>query len=92
VPGDDHLGNLWWTLGQMSRADGDPESALLAATAKREVALASGNEHESALAVGLTADVLQARGQLDEALKIRREEQLPVYVALGVCAAEPGSS
>jgi len=26
---------------------------------------------------------LQARGQLDEALKIRNEEQLPVYERLG---------
>jgi hypothetical protein len=27
--------------------------------------------------------VLQARGQLDEALRIRQEEQLPVYERLG---------
>ncbi len=32
---------------------------------------------------GRIADVLQARGQLDEALRIRREEQLPVYERLG---------
>jgi len=29
------------------------------------------------------ADILQARGELDEALRIRREEQLPVYERLG---------
>ncbi len=29
------------------------------------------------------ADVLQQRGQTDEALRIRREEQLPVYERLG---------
>jgi len=29
------------------------------------------------------ADILQARGELDEAPRIRREEQLPVYEKLG---------
>ena len=33
--------------------------------------------------LGQIADVLQARGQLDEALRIRQEEQLPVYERLG---------
>jgi hypothetical protein len=32
---------------------------------------------------GQIADILQARGQLDEALRIRTEEQLPVYERLG---------
>ena len=33
--------------------------------------------------MGKIADILQARGQLDEALKIRTEEELPVYQQLG---------
>jgi phosphopentomutase len=33
--------------------------------------------------MGRIADVLQARGQLDEALRIRQEEELPVYERLG---------
>src|SRR5271155_2509289 len=33
--------------------------------------------------MGKIPDILQARGQLDEALKIRNEEQLPVYERLG---------
>ena len=33
--------------------------------------------------MGKIADILQARGDLDEALRIRREEQLPVYERLG---------
>jgi hypothetical protein len=33
--------------------------------------------------MGRIADILQARGQLDEALRIRRDEQLPVYDRLG---------
>jgi len=33
--------------------------------------------------LGKIADVLQARGQLDEALRIRQEEELPTYERLG---------
>jgi len=33
--------------------------------------------------MGKIADILQARGQLAEALRIRREEQLPVFERLG---------
>ena len=33
--------------------------------------------------MGYIADILQTRGDLDEALRIRREEQLPVYKRLG---------
>ena len=32
---------------------------------------------------GQIADILMARGQLDEALRIRQEEQLPAYERLG---------
>ncbi len=37
----------------------------------------------AAFAWGQIADVLQQRGQTDEALRIRREEELPVYERLG---------
>jgi tetratricopeptide (TPR) repeat protein len=77
------LSNLWWTLGQLLRGSGDPERALEAANAKLATDRARGDEREAALAQGLIADVLQARGDLDEALRIRREEQLPVYEKLG---------
>ena len=33
--------------------------------------------------MGQIADILQARGELDEALRIRREEELPVFERLG---------
>jgi hypothetical protein len=33
--------------------------------------------------IGKVADILEARGELDEALRIRREEELPVYERLG---------
>ncbi|MCV6637256.1 hypothetical protein [Candidatus Albibeggiatoa sp. nov. NOAA] len=40
-------------------------------------------EWERAVAAGGLADILQSRGQLDEALRIRETEQLPVYERLG---------
>jgi tetratricopeptide (TPR) repeat protein len=42
-----------------------------------------GDVHSRALTMGQIADILQARGQLDEALRIRKEEELPVYERLG---------
>jgi phosphopentomutase len=33
--------------------------------------------------MGRIADILQGRGQLDEALRIYQEEELPVYERLG---------
>jgi tetratricopeptide (TPR) repeat protein len=48
-----------------------------------ETFAAADDARSSAIAAGQIADILQARGQLDEALKIRNEEQLPVYERLG---------
>ena len=42
-----------------------------------------GDVRERAVTLGKIADVLYARGELDEALRIRREEQLPVFEKLG---------
>ena len=42
-----------------------------------------GDVRSRAVTMGQIADILQARGQLDEALKIRNEEELPVYERLG---------
>ncbi|WP_437756197.1 tetratricopeptide repeat protein [Sorangium sp. So ce1389] len=42
-----------------------------------------GNIRGRAAALGQLADVLQARGELDEALRIRQQEELPVYERLG---------
>jgi hypothetical protein len=36
--------------------------------------------------MGQIADILQARGELDEAVRIRREEELPVYERPRGCA------
>jgi tetratricopeptide (TPR) repeat protein len=42
-----------------------------------------GEVRSIAITKGKIADILQARGQLDEALRIRQQEELPVYERLG---------
>ena len=42
-----------------------------------------GDVRSRAVTMGKIADILKARGDLDEALRIRKEEQLPVYEKLG---------
>ncbi|WP_200883693.1 hypothetical protein [Archangium violaceum] len=42
-----------------------------------------GDVRSRAVAMGKVADILQARGEMEEALRIRREEELPVYERLG---------
>jgi tetratricopeptide (TPR) repeat protein len=75
--------NFLWTLGSVAFRAGALEQALAAAVDKEKLDRARGEESEAALAAGLRADVLEARGELEEALRIRREEQLPVYERLG---------
>ena len=75
--------DLLWHQGNLARQAGDLELTVQAAKLKGEHDDAQGWDREVAFAVGLRADVLQDRGQLDEALRIRREEQLPVYDRLG---------
>ncbi len=72
-----------YTLGQVAVRAGELERAAAAAQDKRRLDQARGDEREAAMAAGLLADVLQVRGDLDEALRIRREEELPVHERLG---------
>ena len=62
---------------------GDVERAMQSANRVVQDAMASGQDRELALAKGLIADILQSRGDLEEALRIRREDELPVYERLG---------
>ena len=55
----------------------------LAIAATRARSLEHALPTEPALRMGKMAHILQARGQLDEALRIRKEEELPVYERLG---------
>jgi tetratricopeptide (TPR) repeat protein len=60
-----------------------PDKAL--ATLKEAATLfaGAGDEHSWGVAMGQIAEVLEQCGEVDEALRIRREEQLPVYKRLG---------
>ena len=68
---DDNQSNFLWTLGQMAASGGLPDRAFAAAREKRDLDRKRGDEREAALAAGLVADILQARGQLDEALAMK---------------------
>ncbi len=75
--------NARWTLSEVAHRAGLLDRALRAAEDKGREDRARGAEREAALAMSKIADILQDRGQLDEALRIRREEELPVYERLG---------
>lgn len=79
----DGRSNVLWTLAQVAFRGGALDRAFAAAQEKGQVDQERGAEREVALAAGVRADVLQARGQLDEALRLRREEELPVFEQLG---------
>ena len=67
------MGDLAASLGRVTEAE----------SAYREAVAAATDERSRAVTMGRIADILEARGELDEALRIRREEQLPVFERLG---------
>jgi tetratricopeptide (TPR) repeat protein len=70
------VARLYKNLGQWQ----DSETAARAAASALQLA---GNAQLAAHAQGQIASLLQLQGQLDEALRIRQTEQLPVYERLG---------
>jgi len=62
---------------------GHPEAAMAHAEAARAIFRRIDDRRGEAWAASRIADILQARGQLDEGLRIRLEEELPVYERLG---------
>ena len=79
----EHQSDYLWTLGNVALSSGDVPRAEAVAKEKIELDRKREDDKEAALASGLIADILQSRGELDEALRIRREEELPVYERLG---------
>ncbi|MBK9648363.1 MAG: tetratricopeptide repeat protein [Deltaproteobacteria bacterium] len=69
--------------GLLLKAQGQPDEALLAFQEAGRAFGALGLARDQAITISQIADVLQARGQLDEALRIFREEVLPVFERLG---------
>ena len=70
------LGDLLKSLGTMDRAEYAYREA-------REALTRMDDRRRIAIAEGRIADILEARGELDEALRIRTEEELPIYQRLG---------
>ena len=70
---------LAWAWAQLARRAGAHEPCLRAAA----LLIAEGDERTRAMGHGLRADILALRGDLDESLRIRNEEVLPVYERLG---------
>ena len=75
--------NFLFTLMHVAQSVGALDRSLAAAREMETVDRERGAEREAALAAGCRADILEARGELDEALRIRQEEELPVYAKLG---------
>ncbi len=82
-PDDEAKSNALWLLANCRLRLGQPEEALSAAETNAELERERGAERLFALARGIAADIHQARGELDEALRIREQESLPVYERLG---------
>ncbi|QNT71015.1 tetratricopeptide repeat protein [Defluviicoccus vanus] len=70
-------------LGDALYVRGEWDRALNLFRQAASIAEELGDDALRAHALGRVADILAARGQLDEALRIRREEELPVYERLG---------
>jgi tetratricopeptide (TPR) repeat protein len=75
--------HVLWTLSCVSHRAGMLDRALAAAQEKAKLDRECGKERNAALALGVVADILRDRGQLDEALRIMREEEIPVFEKVG---------
>ena len=75
--------HLWLEKSRILASIGELDAAV--ASAERSLSLRQDHNDKRAIAVsyGDLADILQARGDWYEALRIRRDEELPVYEALG---------
>lgn len=71
-----------WTLAMVASRSGLHNRTLTAAWAKIDLDSEREDERGVALAWGVVADIWQTRGELDEALRIRHEEELPVFEKL----------
>ncbi|MEO5364268.1 MAG: CHAT domain-containing protein, partial [Magnetococcus sp. DMHC-8] len=74
---------LWGEYAVMLAMAGDPTAAQQWLSRAAQVFQQHGDIHSRAITLGKIADILFQQGQLDEAMRIRREEQLPVYNQLG---------
>ena len=76
-------GELYSAWGTIRHVVGDDDRALELYHKALACLDRTGNVRDRAVTMGQIADILQQRGQTDEALRIRREEQLPELERLG---------
>ena len=83
-PGEQETrGRLLLNASAAWKLQGEYDAAIRAASSAGEIFTKTGEEGMIAVSKGYIADILQQRGESEEALRIRREEQLPVYEHLG---------
>ncbi|EAU68302.1 metallophosphoesterase [Stigmatella aurantiaca] len=75
--------NVLWTISNVAMTSGALDRALVAAKEQSALDRDLQDPRGTALAEGIRADILQARGQQDEALRIRQQEVLPAFERLG---------
>ena len=81
--GGTEVGSAKLRIGRWHRTRGAIDKAATAFAEAADLFLDAHQVGDRAIARGELADIVQARGELDEALRIRREEELPVYERLG---------
>ena len=77
------MASLLLRIGQRRVSTGETEEALEDFRAGARMFGDLGIERDAAICKGQIGDIYYARGDLDEALRIRQEEELPVYERLG---------
>jgi len=73
--------DLCWRISVLHHSLGELDDSLL--YARKALKHAGEDARGRALALGQIADIYQDRGELDEALRIRQEESLPIFEKLG---------
>ncbi|MEM6364273.1 MAG: protein kinase [Planctomycetota bacterium] len=77
------LGSVLWTCAHLCERLGDVSQCLKLSKQKLSLEKEIGRERETALAWSKIADVLQIQGHLEEAMRIRCEDELPLHKRLG---------
>ena len=70
-------------IAELEFDSGDPAAALAILRRVAQTFALLRDDRSLAITRGHVADILTARGELDEALRIRKEEEMPVYERLG---------
>ena len=91
VLGDVERSNVMWTLGRVALRGGLPDRAIDVADEKRKLDRKRGADREAALAAGLIAQILELHCDFGGALRVLRDEELPVYESLGDAHSAAGT-